>query len=702
MRRSTSAKREVMKNSVENDRDAGALLHNGAREHSSTADAPLSDSLIREELERVLSSRTFQGAEAQKRFLQYAVEHTVMGGSHEVKEYSIGVQVFRRGSAFDPRLDPIVRVEARKLRSRLSKYYETEGKHDLLRIELPSRGYIPAFREKDSAMLSSQVEETAANHGAAQRGVLTGTVKAATLSPPEPSPALDRLAVRSESWAPLTGSWGRAGLVGTLLVLASAAIYAGRIILRDRGPSVLSPSIAVLPFQNLGDAKDESFSDGLTDELINSLGRVQGLQVVARTSSFQFRTKTIDIREIGKKLGVRNVLEGGVRIYGNRLRITAELVDTTNGYSVWSSSYERNFEDALFIQRDISQAIVEALQEQLTKVGIPRELKFSPAKAGPVNVEAYQDYLRGLYFWNKQTTDSIETAKNYFEQAIALDPAHAPSYTGLARCYANLPAFSKTQARDVVPKIRELALRALQLDGTLPEAHIDLAYVSFLEYDWAGAEAEFKKGLELSPGDAVAHRWYSTYLATAGRLDEGLAESETAQQLDPVSPYMLEGTARSLYRMRRYDEAIEQDKKALALDPQFGYAHLGLGSTYIQKGKYREAIAELQLARQWMGNNPTPLAELARVDALLGKKPEARNIIRGFLDQSAVGSFPAKPIADVYLALGENDQALDWLAKGVGARDVHMYLKSDPIYDTIRSDPRFILLLQEARLTPSH
>jgi serine/threonine-protein kinase len=638
--------------------------------------------------------------------LQYAVEHTVTGSSHEVKEYTLGVQVFRRGSAFDPRLDPIVRVEARKLRIRLTKYYETEGEHDPLRIELPARGYVPAFRERESATLSSQIKEMAdsrgASRGATQAGALTEALETATLSLPEPSPELDRPAVPAASWAHLTGSWRRAGLVGAFLVLASGAIYAGRMILRGHGASDLSPSIAVLPFQNLGDVKDESFSDGLTDELIDSLGRVRGLRVVARTSAFQFRTRTLDIREIGKKLNVRTVLEGSVRIYGNRLRITVDLDDTADGYRVWSNSYERNFEDALFIQRDISQAIVGALREQLAELGISRELTFSPAEAGPVNVEAYRDYLRGLYFWNKQTTDSIETAKNYFEHAIALDPGHAPSYTGLARCYANLPAFSKTQARDVVPKIRELALRALQLDSTLPEAHIDLAYVSFLEYDWAGAEAEFKKGLELSPGDAVAHRWYSTYLATAGRLDEGLAESETAQQLDPVSPYMLEGTARSLYRMRRYDEAVEQYKKALALDPQFGYAHLGLGSSYIQIGKYREAIAELQLARQWMGNNPTPLAEIARVDVLLGKRPEARNIIRGFLDQAAAGSFPAKPIADVYLALGEKDQALDWLAKGVGVRDVYMYLKSDPIYDTIRSDPRFIRLLQEARLTPSH
>ncbi len=695
-----------MKDLRENGHDKDGLRHGRLPEQASW-DLAITEDSIREELERVLASRTFHGAEAQKRFLRYAVEHTVVGSSHEVKEYTVGVQVFRRGPAFDPRLDPIVRVEARKLRSRLAKYYETEGEQDRLRIELPARGYVPAFREKDAAAISLPTEATASiSDAAVEASELNGSLNvapanAASAPPSEPSGELSGSAIRAAGRPSVTGNWRRAGLIGGLLVLASAAIYAGRVILEDRRPSDLSPSIAVLPFQNLGDVKDESFSDGLTDELIDSLGRVRGLQVVARTSAFQFRSKTLDIREIGKRLNVRTVLEGSVRIYGNRLRITAELDDTTNGYRVWSNSYNRNFEDALFIQRDISQAIVEALQEQVAKVGAPRELKFSPAKAAPVNVEAYQDYLRGLYFWNKQTTESIEMAKGYFEHAIALDPSHAPSYTGLARCYVNLPAFSKTRARDVAPKIRELAQTALRLDDGLPEAHIDLAFASFLEYDWAGAEAEFKKGLELSPGDAIAHRWYSTYLASVGRLDEGLAENETAQQLDPVSPYMLEGRGRSLYRMRRYDDAIQQDKKALALDAAFGYAHLGLGSTYIQKKMYPEAIAELQLARQQMGNNPSPLAELARVYAVSGREMEARKILRGFLDQAATSSFPSKPIADVYLALGDKDQALEWLEKGVQARDVYLYLNSDPIYDVLRSDPRFVLLLQKARLSKS-
>jgi TolB-like protein/Flp pilus assembly protein TadD len=693
-----------MKHSVDKIPDAEPFHQDASCQQPLAPDGLISGNLVRQELERVLSSRTFQAAEGQKKFLRYAVEHTIAGCAHEVKEYTVGVQVFNRGQSFDQRLDPIVRVEARKLRSRLAKYYESEGEHDPVRIELPSRGYVPTFREANFAKASPQTTSQSTMHagGGADREPAQSSSANVTLSVhPEPSLDTPGRAVPAISQANFVWRWRNVGLLGAVLMLTGVAIYGGRLVLSSRAASPVTPSIAVLPFQNLGDSKDQSFADGLTDELIDSLGTVQGLQVVARTSAFQFRSKTLDIREIGKALNVRTVLEGSVRIYGNRLRITTQLDDTSNGYRVWSNSYEHSFEDALFVQRDISQAIVAALREEFAKIGAPRDLKFSPGKAVLVKAEAYQDYLRGLYFWNKQTADSIKTAMGYFEQAISEDPGYALPYTGLARCYVNIPAFTQTRARDVLPKIRELALKALELDSSLAEPHIDLAFASFLEYNWAGAEAEFKKGLQLSPGDAVAHRWYAMYLANVGRLDDALAENEISQQLDPVSPYMLEGTARSLYRMRRYDEAIEQFKKALALDPQFGYAHLGLGTAYIQKHIYPEAIAELQLARQQMGNSPSPIAELARAYAASGNTSEARKILRELLDQSGQGSFPPKPIADVYLALGDKGPALEWLAKAISARDMNLGLKSDPIYDPVRSDPRFTQLLRDAKLATS-
>ncbi|MDP9114414.1 MAG: tetratricopeptide repeat protein, partial [Acidobacteriota bacterium] len=517
---------------------------------------------------------------------------------------------------------------------------------------------------------------------------------------PELSTEKDPHAVPAASQARFATRWLSAGFLCAILLLAGVAIrISGARLFSPTKPALPeAPSIAVLPFQNLGNTKDESFADGLTEDLIDSLGRVQGLQVVARTSAFQFRSKALDIRQIGKALNVRTVLEGSVRTDGNRIRITTQLDDTSNGYRLWSNSYEGSFENAMFVQRDISQEIVAALREEFATAGGAPDLIFAPRKAFPLQAETYQDYLRGVYFWNKHTTDSIETAIGYFQKAIAEEPDYAPSYTGLARCYMDAPSRGDSRARDIAPRIKELALKAAALDSSLAEAHIDLAFVSFLNYDWDGAEAEFKKGLQLNPGDAVAHRIYSTYLAAVGRMGDALAEDKISQRLDPVSPYMLEGIARSLYRMRRYDEAIVQFRKVLALDPQFGIAHLGLAKIYIQKRMDKEALAELQLALQLIGKHPSSIAELARLYARSGKTAEAQKILQDFLEQSRHGSFPPKPISDVYLALGDKESALEWLAKAVRARDTNLGLTTDPSYDAIRSDPRFAELLQEAKL----
>jgi TolB-like protein/predicted Zn-dependent protease len=669
---------------------------------ASVPDESVSGNLIRQELARLLASQTFHAAKGQKRFLWFVVEQTLAGRVQELKEYTVGVQVFKRGPQFDPRLDTIVRVEARKLRTRLAKYYQGEGKLNPLRIALSSRGYVPIFRAPD--LVSALPEAPHSPQDVDSDQEVAQSISTAVSLPARLEFSADELGPGAPAISSLFAwRWLAPGVLCALLMLTGVAIYiaGGRLSRASETAFPVAPSIAVLPFQNLGNIKDESFADGLTEDLIDSMGRVQGLQVVARTSAFQFRSKTLDIREIGKALNVRTVLEGSVRTYGNRIRITAQLDDTSNGYRLWSNSYEGSFENALFVQRDIAQEIVTALREEFATAGGAPNLKFSPRKAVPLKAEAYQDYLRGVYFWNKQTTDSVRTAVAYFEQAIAEEPDYAPSYTGLARCYMNIPSFGTTRARDVAPKIRELALKASALDSSLAEPHIDLAFVAFLKYDWDGAEVEFKKGLRLNPGDAVAHRLYSTYLSAVGRMDDALAEDKISQRLDPVSPYMLEGIARSLYRMRQYDEAIAQFRKVLALDPQFGYAHLGLGKVYIQKHLYKEALTELQLAQQLIGKRPSSVADVARVYALSGKTAEAQKILQEFLEQSRHGSFPPKPISDVYLALGDRESALEWLAKAVRARDMNLRLTTDPSYDPIRSDPRFAQLLQEAKL-PTH
>jgi len=364
-------------------------------------------------------------------------------------------------------------------------------------------------------------------------------------------------------------------------------------------------------------------------------------------------------------------------------------VDATNGYSIWSSSYEKRFEDALFLQRDISEAIVARFEEKL---------RFSPGQTRLVNAEAYRAYLRGLYFWNKQSGDSMETAGHYFEQAISLDPGYAPAYTALGMYYGQLPEFTTKRARDVVSQVRDLASKALQLDSHLPGAHTDLAIAYFMAYDWPAAEGEFRKALQLGPGDAMAHSWYSSYLKATGRLDEALAESRTAQALEPVSAKMQNRTAHALYLLRRYDEAIEQYKAALALDPQYSSAHMGLGVVFTQQGKYQQALDELRLAEVGLRKSPGRQSDLANAYCAMGKTSEASAILRTFLAQASVGSFPGKPIATIYLGLGQTDQAFVWLAKAIEARDLYLDLKADPLWDPVRKDPRFSLLLKSAHL----
>ena len=397
--------------------------------------------------------------------------------------------------------------------------------------------------------------------------------------------------------------WTRArhfGKIGVSLgvILIVGVVIAYRMGLGRKGsPPMAPPSVAVLPFNNLGDARNEFFSDGLTDELIDSLGRVSGLRVVARASAFQFKGKALDVRDIGKKLGVRAVLGGSVRESEGQLRITAQLDDTSNGYRLWSQSYDRETKDILRVQREISNAITGSLGATLAAQSPLRLQNLN--SGGAVSFQAYQDYPRGRYFWNRNTANGINTAIEFFQKAIQRDPHYPLAYVGLAGCYIETPRHNPITSRELAPRIRDLANRALDLDPTLGEAHLDLAVALASELNWAAAEAEFKLGLELSPGNANGHRLYgSLYLSRVGRLEEALREARIAFDLDPVSLSAAQGVGAGLYEMRRYDEAIGQYERALAMDPNFGLARLGLGRCYLGKGLHTRALAEMEQAHK--------------------------------------------------------------------------------------------------------
>jgi TolB-like protein/tetratricopeptide (TPR) repeat protein len=613
---------------------------------------------VRAELAHILESRAFQASDRHRNFLTFVVNETLGGRAHTLKEYCIGVEVFGKGESFDPRIDTIVRVEARKLRSRIAKYYEDEGGRDPVRIELVKGSYAPVFHFLDE-------------------------------EPPQSLPGSEDVALPT---APVKGFLKHARSVGIALLVAIGVVTAYRLS-RPRASANVAPSIAVLPFANLGAENNEFFSDGLTDELIDSLGRVPGLRVVGRTSSFRLKGKNLDLREIGRQLNVRTVLEGSVRQSGSRLRITAELDETATGYRLWSESYDRDISDVIEMQKEISTAITNTLGRGLTGSALQPAIFGSSA---PLNSDAYQDYLRGRYFWNRSTLADVKTAMALFQRSIDRGPNYAPAYVGLAATYLALPLHTATTERELAPKIRAAANKALKLDPGLGEAHFDLGRAFAAEFNWRSAEAEFKRGLELSPNNAVAHRWYSIFLWQIGRNDESLAEARRALDLDPVSLPSSSCVGEVLYRLKRYDEAAEQFRKTLGMDANYGFARLGLGLTYLQQGKRAEGLKEVLIAHQLLQDDRSN-SKLAYAYAVNGDSAAAHEILHQFLRQTQNGHFKSVFVADVYLGLGDRNAALDWLSRSIDEGDSPPLL-DEPSYEPIRLDARFIRLMARMNL----
>lgn len=663
--------------------------HAGPR---STPQSSFPDQAIREELARILASRTFRSAQGQRKFLAYTVEKVIAKDASLIKEYVIGTEAFGRDPSFDPRLDSIVRTEARKLRARLDKYYETEGRDQRLRIGFRKGSYVPFLYEvaEPSPELETETGQTSgiSQHQTVEEIPANGPVPGSD-EPVEATVSDPRLSGRFRR--PVRTAWV-AGALATLALSVSALFF----FYHSRSPgSVLAAndaSIAVLPLVNLGDRKDEFLSDGLTEEIIDSLRRVPGLQVVARTSVFRFKGKTPDLREVGQTLHARTVLVGSVLASANHLLVTVQLNGATNDYHLWSGSYDRDPANSRTIPLEIANAITNVLGVALKahgRDGIPTAVSPNPG--------AHQAYLKGLYFWNRLSPDSLKTAIQYFKQAIAEDPSFARAYSALADCYVMGPQVATTPPLEVVPEIKAAASKALELQPSLGEPHFDLAVAAEYEFDWQTAEGEFKKGLELSPENAVGHLWYAKYLAIVNRRDEVLAHRQIAERLDPVSPYAIQAVGGYLSVTGHYPEAIAQFSSALALEPNFGLALQGLGVAYALDGKCENAVEELQLANKWM-TGPRRLALLGWVYGRCGQPEAARRILSDFLEQSHLGRFPALAIAQVYIGLGDKDRAFEWIEKAIDQRDLDVTLLWDSPYQVLRSDPRFNVLLRRMKL----
>ena len=619
---------------------------------------------IRAQLDKIVASRAFAAAERPGRFLRFIVEQALAG--NQLKETLLGVEVFGRNPSYDPRLDGVVRVEAVKLRSRLKDYYQTEGAPDPVRIDLPKGGYLPCFET-----LPSQ--------------------------PAEPVEPIERVAAAP----PRRAWWTDWRVVAPLLFLSLAVLIAGFLLARKSHPRPAAPdssSIAVLPFVNLSSNKEhEDFSDGQTDDLINALTHVRGLRVVARGSAFQFKGKNPDIRAVGRQLNVSTVLEGSVQRSGDRLRITAQLSGVADGYHVWSQTYDRRLADVFAVQDEISRAIVGALE--LRVAGDPgRPLVQSSTQ----DLEAYNLYLQGRFHLNKWRPEGARKGIDYFAQAIAKDPAYAPAYTGLADCYTWLGVFGWSEARQAMPQARQAANRALQLDESLAAAHVSLGYVKALyDWDWPGAEREFKRALELSPGDADVHFAYSvTYLNPLGRQDEALAEIQRALALDPLSPYKITSAGMIYSDRREYDRAVEQYRKAIELDPSFYHAYDELRGVETARGRPEAAEAVIRTMRAIFPNVDDTSAR-ARIAAQQGKHAEARRLVENWIQQCVRTKRPGKSCyaSQIYAGIGEKDLAFHWLDTAYQERNPMLaYAKVMPHYDNLRSDPRFLELLRRLGL----
>jgi serine/threonine-protein kinase len=583
---------------------------------------------IQQELDRVLSNPGFSRADRPCRFLRFIVEQTLEGNADQLKETVIGVAAFAKRPDYDPRVDSTVRIEAGKLRSRLEEYYRSDGKDDPLVIDLPKGSYVPVFRAGGPGVRSVR---------------------------------------KASGWA-LAGG-----------ILAAIVIAAG--IRRSIPTRPALSSIAVLPFLSLSPSPEtEFFSDGLTDQLTATLSGIEGLRVTSRTSAFALKGAKSIIHEIGAKLNVAAVVEGSVQEDGGRLRITAQLIRTSDDNHLWSQTYEREKKDVFALQDDISRSIAGALRVKLTAT--PR-----PVPSSAKSLEAYNLFLKGRYLCDRFQQQDLWTALSYLRQAVEIDPNNAAAHAWMAQTYLRLWNVGGMPAGEGFAGSQGAARKALEIDPTQPEALTALGQLSGRAFDWKEAQKLYLRAIAANPNSSLAHRSYALlFLSPHGRREEAVQESKRAQELDPLSVEAITSTADVLLFASRYDESIEQARKALELDPQ-SRARSVLGRAYLYKGMYREAL-------QMFSPSGWPMA---CGQAISGNRPEAIRI----LGQLLLGNPPTGPhsIAAVYATLGDKDRAFDWLETSYRQRDPGLlHLTDTPEYASLRADPRFAAMLRKINL----
>ena len=550
-------------------------------------------------------------------------ESTLEGRVAEVKESVIGVEVFdRRVASYDPGVDPIVRVQAGRLRAKLTEYYEREGAQDDILIELPRGHYVPSFRVRPAG---------------------------------ERQPSTANSEAEADIWR--------------------------------------TNSVAVLPFVNTSsDPENEYFSDGLTEELIHSLASVPSLRVTARSAAFRFKEKGRDIREIGRQLGVSKIVEGSVRKAEDTLRITVQLVNVADGSQLWSEKYDRTIGDVLALQDEIARAIRQALSGRLTETRQPR-----PARHQTGSFEAFNHYMKGRFHWNKRNERGFRAAIDHFNEAIRIDPGYGRAFSGLADCYLML-GLSATEVPGIcMPLARQAALRAVEIDDQLVEAHTSLgAVLAIFDWDRAGAEREFHRALEIDPSYATLHHWHSLFLlASEGRFDEAEDEIGWAEQLDPTSLPITLGHALVPLLRGHCDGVITQCTKVLNLDSGYYLAHWFQGRALDQLGDFQAATDALEEARARGSDANTYrariLGSLGHAYGRWGKRDHAEAIRDELEALSRTTYVDQFDMAQILRGVGDIDGAIERLERAAGERSSYLvYSNVWPTFEPLRSHPRIL------------
>ena len=482
-------------------------------------------------------------------------------------------------------------------------------------------------------------------------------------------------------------------------VLACAALLAlwvGRRPSSTPKSSTRKTILAVLPFENLSpDPDQEFFSDGLTEEMIAQVGKLNRdqLTVIARSSVARYKSSKLTAREIGNELNADYLVQGSVRRAPDRVRITVQLIQPQSQTIVWTESYDRELKDVLMVQASVVQSIANQIHIALTE-----EQRTRLANMAGTSPAAYVAYLKGRYYWNKRTGESIEKAEQYFQQAIDADPSYAAAYSGLADCNSGLAWHGFKAPAEALPKAYAAARKAAEIDPASAEAHASLGLVLSHRWDWSAAEAEFRRSLVLDPEYANAHHWYGDYLSMKGRHDEATAEAQRALELDPLNLMISTWVGRRYYFAHNYSVAIKQNRESVELDPNFAAAHLMLGEDYVQAGSYGQGVDELTKAASLSDRNPLYTAQLAVALASTGRKTEALHIAEQ-LESTRQRYVSPYGLAQIYAALGLKDDTFKWLQAAYHDRAVWMgYLAVDPVFDRYHSDPRFQDLLQHLDL----